>query len=66
MPGTGTWVRRHADQHRCPTPDPLPKDTRPGDIWRCDECAVEWQVHEHQLDGMHLIVIPNTGNPNRH
>ena len=63
------WIKQKKNEHVCQKPDldGLLRADRPpqsglhlvkpypGDIWQCDDCATQWKVHEHQLDGLYWL-----------
>lgn len=46
---SGHWIHRDADQHRCAKPT-YEKGGKRGDIWKCDECGLEWIVTSVDYD----------------
>lgn len=50
------WIKQKKNEHVCPRP-PLDGVFKPypGDIWECDDCGLQWRVHEHQLDGLYWL-----------
>ena len=48
------WIKQKKSEHVCPKPTltgAIKPD--PGDIWQCDNCDLQWEVREHQSDGLY-------------
>lgn len=46
MAGSGRWIKRDVDIHRCSLPRLKSEnpDARVGDVWQCDNCSTKWRV----------------------
>lgn len=50
------WIRRQADEHVCRKPQlSVTWGVRDGDIWECDDCLRQWEVHSDQRDGAYWM-----------
>lgn len=39
------WIHREVDVHKCKKPL-WDKSVKRGDIWKCDDCVLEWRVRD--------------------